>query len=131
MAPSSSAIIQRMGRPNGNAPLPSSSQASQLIRFGKARPRSSAPRIDGNTSADARPGVFFTNERYTSSGTAGSLAETSSASGVAPTFFANPFAAFVHAPSPPFATLSEGPQTRSSRSACRPPPAPPPRAAAA
>ena len=66
--PSRRTTIQRIGRPNGKAPLPSSSQASQLIRFGKASPRSVEARTPGRMSAAGAPPVFRTKRRWVSSG---------------------------------------------------------------
>ncbi|HEY7412501.1 MAG TPA: glycine--tRNA ligase subunit beta, partial [Vicinamibacteria bacterium] len=47
-----------MGRPNGKAPLPSSSQASQLMRLGKARARRVAASTPGRDAREVLPGVI-------------------------------------------------------------------------
>ena len=59
----SRATIQRMGRPNGNAPLPSSSQASQLMRFGNASARRSAGEQRGHHLAGGAARDLLHEER--------------------------------------------------------------------
>ena len=60
VVPSRRAISQRIGRPKAKAPLPSSSQASQLIRFGNESARSTAGVSSASTSSAGRPATFFT-----------------------------------------------------------------------
>ena len=117
--PSSSATSQRIGRPNGNAPLPSSSQASQLMRFGNASARSR--RGEKRRQHLARRAARDLLARR--AGRARRAWPRPSAPAAEPRprrrSSAKPCAARVHAPAASFATLSAGPQTGSSRSAWR------------
>ena len=98
-APSSSATSQRIGRPNGNAPLPSSSQASQLMRLGKASRAAARRSPPGSTSRGRAAGASSSR----GAGRArparpGPWRACWRSSGRTPLFFANPCAAPVHAP---------------------------------
>ena len=107
------------GRPNGKAPLPSSSQASQLMRLGKARPRSSAAITAGSTSRGVAARRRLATKKVQLAGPAGSFGACCELSAATPLLRAKPCAAPVHCPAASFATFSDGPQTFSSRSACR------------
>ena len=124
-APSSSATIQRMGRPNGNVPLPSSSQASQLMRLGKARPRSRAASTAGQHLAPRRGRPSASRGEVDLAGRGrilGRLLELIDRR--RRSSWRSPGRRPSRRPAASRATLSDGPQTLSSRSACRARPAP-------